>query len=266
MLVDFFRKHKLIGTLALCALTMPGADLFGDAYVGIFGGGGDTSKTHVTQRGFAFRYDSALDALSVVARGKSGNFSSGMGGLHVGYEFCASKYLRPAIEFETFYLSSCGGETTGILDNPTYFEHSFVDTFPLRMVTFFGHGILAVHIPCVKWLEPYVGGGIGGAAVWIAHARSEQDSPAEPGINHFNSKPSASSGAFAAQFKAGLRFNIHRRWRIFAEYRYLFIASTSYIFGFTQYATAEHAPTSNWIVHFHPLNYNLGVIGLEYRF
>jgi opacity protein-like surface antigen len=102
--------------------------------------------------------------------------------------------------------------------------------------------------------------------MWIAGAHSEQDSPAEPGVNHFNSKSTASAGAFAAQFKGGLRFNVHRHWRLFAEYRYLYFASTNYMFGFTQYPELGHAPTSNWMVHLGQLGYNLGILGLDYKF
>lgn len=267
MSVDLFRKYKLAGAFALLSLTMPCSSLFahgqGQAYIGVFGGGGGAVKTHVTQSGFAFNMPDPRDALLVDATGQSGDFGSAMAGGHFGYEFKLGKYVRPALEFEGFYLRSCGGEKTSSLFNPTFFEHDFVDKLPLRNVSFFGNFIFAVQLPW-KWLEPYVGGGIGGAIVWIEKAHSQQDSPAEPGINHFNSKPTASDSAFTAQLKTGLRFNIHRHWRIFAEYRYLYLASTTYIFGFTEYST--HAPTSNWILDLGKLDYNLGVLGLEYKF
>lgn len=265
MPLDLLRKTKLAGfTFALLSLSSP--YLFSEAYVGVFGGGGNAYKVDVSQYGFAFRDPDVTQALHVLAEGKSGHFNSAMVGAHVGYDFSLGKYLLPAIEFEGFYLRACSGKETDFLINATFLEHAFVDTLPLRSFSFFGNVLLALHLPCVKWLEPYVGGGIGGAAMWISHAFSEQDSPAEPGINHFNSKSSASDGAFTVQFKTGLRFNVHKHWRLFIEYRFLHVASTSYNFGFTQYPSIEHVPTSNWMLHLKELNYNLGTIGVEYKF
>lgn len=267
MLTNLLKKYKLAATLAFCTLAMSHPYLSGNAYVGVFGGGGASDEVTVKQRGFAFNTPDATAALAVIATGDSGNFASAIVGAHAGYDFETCMWLRPALEFEGFYLRACSGRETDFLFNPHLAEHAFVDKLPLRAMLFFGDFILAFQLPDpVAWLEPYIAGGAGGGVVWISRAHSEQDSPEEPGINHFNSNPSASDGAFAAQFKGGFRFNVHRHWRLFAEYRYLFIKATTYTFGFTQYPTAEHAPTSNWIVHLQGLNYNIGTIGLEFVF
>lgn len=261
------RKQVLATTVAFLSVTVPNATLFANFYVGAFGGGGDTEKTKVTQRGFAFNNVDPRAALSVHAKGTSGDFDSFIAGGHVGYEFPTGICLNPAVEFEGFYMRATSGKETGFLFNPTVFEHEFIDTLPLRAALFFGDVMIGLQFPKkFKWLEPYIGGGIGGGSVWMHHAHSEQDSPAEPGVNHFNSMPSASTSAFAAQFKAGIRFNATSNWRIFGEYRYLYIGRTTYLFGFTQYPQLGHAPTSNWVLELGHLKYNLGVAGVEYRF
>ena len=248
------------------SLTAPCSNLFGKFYLGAFGGGGKSDSTHVTQRGFAFNNPDPRLALSVKAQGHSGHFASGMVGGHIGYEVPTKICLLPSFEFEGFYLCAFGGKKTSFLFNPTLAVHAFVDTLPTRSVSFFGNVYLAFKIPHAKWLQPYVAGGIGGAIMWISHAHSEQDSPEEPGVNHFNSKPSASDSTLTAQFKTGLRFILNRHWRLFAEYRYLYQGSTTYMFGFTQYPQLGHAPTSNWILDLGTLHYNIGSAGLEYRF
>jgi opacity protein-like surface antigen len=260
-----FRKW-ILKTLALASFTVPYPILFGNLYIGAFGGGGEAYRTDVDQRGFAFNNPDPRMALSVMAKGESGRFGSSLAGGRLGYEFPTCTSLTPAVEFEGFYLRSCRGEETSFLYNPTLAEHAFVDTLPLRSVTFFGNATLSYQLPFLRWLEPYIGGGIGGAIVWLSQAHSEQDSPAEPGINHFNSKTTASDSAFTVQFKGGLRFHLACHWRFFAEYRYLYIAPTTYILGFTQYPQLGHAPTSNWILHLAKLQYNIGTAGIEYCF
>ncbi|MFI5333818.1 MAG: outer membrane protein [Chlamydiales bacterium] len=262
-----FRKQALAMTLACVSLTT--SSLFGGAYVGVFGGGGSTSKADVSQRGFAFNNPDPRLALSVDADGETGNLGAAIGGAHVGYEFPTGTRITPALEFEGFYLQATSGKETSAITNPTTViaEHDFINTLPLRAALFYGDLLFAFEMPKkLSWLEPYVAGGIGGGTVWLHKARSEQMNPPEPGLNHFNSRPSASSGAFTAQFKGGLRFNVTDHWRLFGEYRYVYIASTNYTFGFTQYPEVGHAPTSNWLFDMNSLNYNLGVAGIEYRF
>lgn len=282
MSADLFRKQKFRVAVTACSLalsysyadaqasTVEGQSVTGQPYVGVFGGGGDASKkTDVEQRGVAFNNPAgnALLALQVDAHGHSGKFGGWLAGAHFGYEFASGICLIPALELEGYYFRSTKGERTGFITNNTIAEHDFLDTLPFRAGVFVGEFILALRAPStakLHWLEPYVGGGIGGAVTWIDHAKSEQNSPAEPGINHFNSDSSASDGAFVGQFKAGVRFNFLSHWRLFAEYRYLHIPKTRYTFGFTQYST--HAPTSHWILNLGKLNFNFGVVGLDYKF
>ena len=74
----------------------------------------------------------------------------------------------------------------------------------------------------------------------------------------------ASSWAFAAQGKAGVRFNLTERCWLFTEYRFLYVGSTNFVFGPTVYPT--HVPTTPWTVHFGGMCQNLGVGGIGFSF
>ena len=123
--------------------------------------------------------------------------------------------------------------------------------------------VLSVQTP-FQAITPYVGGGIGAACVTISGADSLQVGPPEPGVNHFNSGPDSSSWGFAAQAKAGLRVPLGEVAYLFAEYRYLYVGSTTYIYGSTVYPT--HVPTTDWTVHFNDMSHHLGVVGIGFRF
>jgi hypothetical protein len=71
-----FKNGALVTTFALISLFTPDPSLFGEFYLGVFGGGGDTKKTHVSQRGFAFNDPDVTAALHVDANGESGHFGS----------------------------------------------------------------------------------------------------------------------------------------------------------------------------------------------
>jgi opacity protein-like surface antigen len=116
--------------------------------------------------------------------------------------------------------------------------------------------------PCLYGFTPYVGGGIGAARVSLKNAKSFQISPEELGINHFNSKRHDSSWAFAAQAKAGIRYDFCESFHIFGEYRYLYLDSSNYILGSTVYPT--HVPTSPWNVKVSNVHYNAFAIGIQY--
>ena len=45
---------------------------------------------------------------------------------------------------------------------------------------------------------------------------------------------------------------------------YLYVGSTTYIFGSTVYPT--HVPTTDWTVHFNDMSHHLGVAGIGFRF
>src|SRR5690606_18758211 len=89
-----------------------------------------------------------------------------------------------------------------------------------------------------------IGLGVGGVVVAVSGAYSAQLNPAEPGINHFNSDPDASSSALAFQAKAGVRFTLRPNLVLFTEYRHLRLSDTDFDFGPTVYEI--HDPTSAW--------------------
>src|SRR5690606_2292479 len=100
---------------------------------------------------------------------------------------------------------------------------------------------------------PYLG--VGAGAAFISVKSSDSVNPSEPGINHFNSDPDASSTGFAMQFKLGVKGNVSKKLSLFTEYRYLSISSTSYAFGPTDYP-GLHLPTASWDVGLGRQRYN----------
>jgi len=239
-------------------------------YVGVFGGGGVSSIPHVSQVGTALFPESRGGPLAVNATGNSGNHGVGLVGLQIGHEWsgcsfgavCNSWSLLPAAEMEAYYLA---GTQRADLSNPTprLPAHDFLDTFPMNNAVFVTNLVLSVQTP-YGGLTSYVGGGIGAAAVTISGADSLQVAPAEAGVNHFNSGPDSSNWGFAAQAKTGLRFPLSDRCWMFAEYRYLYVSSTTYTFGSTQYPT--HVPTTPWTVHFGDMSNHMGVGGIGFSF
>jgi hypothetical protein len=239
-------------------------------YVGIFGGGGVSSINPVSQVGTALIPDSRGGPLSVNAVGGTGSRAVGLVGLQIGHESPRCSLgaagdgwnLLPAGEVEAYYLA---GTQRADLNNATSRlpEHEFLDSFPMNNAVFTTNLILSAQTPC-RGLIPYVGGGIGAACVSISGADSTQVSPAEPGINHFNSVPDSSCWSFAAQAKTGVRVPLSERCWLFAEYRYLYVSSTTYTFGSTRYPT--HVPTTPWTVHFGDMSNHMGVGGIGFSF
>ncbi len=122
--------------------------------------------------------------------------------------------------------------------------------------------VLSINTDCLFGFSPYVGGGIGATRVSLHNADSFQVEPIEAGINHFNSNRNDSSWTFAAQVKAGLRYNFCEMFHVFAEYRYLYVDATNYILGATNYTT--HVPTSPWNVKVKNAHYNAFAIGVQF--
>jgi opacity protein-like surface antigen len=127
---------------------------------------------------------------------------------------------------------------------------------------YLANAVFSLNTPCFGRFSPYVGVGIGATRLSIRNAKSLQVAPPERGINHFNSRRSDSSWAFAAQAKVGLRYSVCRSLHIFGEYRYLYVDSSNYILGSTVYPT--HAPTSPWNVKVQNTHYNAFVFGIQY--
>lgn len=236
-------------------------------YVGAFGGELCSNSSKIHQYGTAFFSEiDSIGPLSVIAEGSLNKTSAGFGGVQVGYEMwkpsCSNWTLATAGELEAFFFSH---KKHGHLINQTVIglpEHDFADSFHVDSSVILANVVLSMKSDCLFGLTPYVGGGLGATRLEFSKADSLQVEPVEDGINHFNSNRSDSTWAFAAQVKAGLRFNFCEKFHVFAEYRYLFVDSSNYIFGATNYTT--HVPTSPWNVRVKDMNYNAFAIGFQF--
>lgn len=239
-------------------------------YIGVFGGENYSNRTKLIQTGTAFFTEAEGGPLAVDARGHSRRNHSWFAGGQIGYEWaecprylgCSNWYITPAAEIEAYFYRHT---KKGHLINDTLLrldEHDFINSFPMDVGVYLVNGVASLNNSCMGKFSPYIGGGIGAANIYVRHAKSLQISPPEPGINHFNSRRHDSTWAFAAQAKAGVRFNICERFHIFAEYRFLFVDSSNYIFGSTAYP--NHAPTSTWNVQVKNMIYNSYAVGIRF--
>lgn len=235
-------------------------------YVGAFGGQLYSDTNKMQQYGTAFFLEAQGGPLPVIAEGNLNKTEPGFGGIQFGYEMskpsssCWS--LATAGELEVFFFNQ---KKNGHLINQTVIglpEHDFANSFHLDSTVILTNVVLSVKTDSLFGFTPYVGGGIGAARLSISKADSLQMDPLEAGINHFNSNRSDSNWAFAAQAKAGLRYNFCESFHIFAEYRYLYVDSSNYILGATNYTT--HAPTSPWNIKLKETNYNAFAIGFQF--
>lgn len=244
----------------------------GEVYVGIFGGGGTSTKINVSQFGTAYYTEANGGPLAVDAFGKTDRRTVGLVGGHVGYQWLEifsnppnSQWgLAPAVEWEGYYLSK-SSFTSHDINNDTVRlpEHDFLVTYPMKAGVFLTNAVLSINPSCLSRFHPYVGAGIGAAVVSISNANAAQVSPAEPGINHYNSDASDTDTTFAAQTKVGLNVDLCRNISIFVEYRWLYLSDSHYEFGSTVYP--GHPATSNWLVKMDSQCYNMGAIGIQYR-
>lgn len=190
-------------------------------------------------------------------------------GLHFGFSWpkrCSP--VTPALEFEGYCLKKINptGEAVNNITRALTFEHIFSDTYPLKTTVFLINGILNGHCFLSNQFTPYIGFGIGSALGSISGATSFQlDSiPDESSIDHFNGDPDSRSVTFAAQLKAGLGFNLCSQLKMFAEYRFLYLAQADYTFGST--SAPGHYTTSPWTVNINPQHYNMAIIGIDFSF
>lgn len=241
-------------------------------YLSVFGGGGALSSLSLAQLGTAFYSDTKGGPLAVNAFGQSNSLAEWMVGGSAGYYFPESAMflgslwsLRPATELEGYYLGQQNLKGEDINNETTRLtEHVFSLTYPMSVGVGLVNAMASFHHEKFARWHPYVAGGIGLAAISISNATSLQKIPLEVGINHYNSDSSDSTGAFAAQAKAGLHFDWTEHVALFAEYRYLYLAGTDYTFGSTVYP--QHVATSEWSVKFGSQSYNMGVVGMRYLF
>ena len=262
-------RHLLSALVGSCVATSAfAADTSTDqrAYIGLFGGGGSAIATSLSQQGGVLINERLT--LPIHASGSTGSSTSvAVGGGHVGYEWGrwnlgTSKWgLRPAAELEGIYIGkhSPVGEMPV---RPRALGTQYV-TVPITTGVLLANAVFTFETPYSSNVFPYLGAGAGVAFLKIKG--SDSANPSEPGINHFNSDPDASSSAFAFQLKAGIKAEVHKRVSLFAEYRYLSIDSTSYTFGSTDYP-GVHLPTKRWDVDLGRQQYNLFVAGLQYKF
>lgn len=228
-------------------------------YFGGFGGWAHANTSHGVQEGTAF-----IDPpLNVHAEGSIDSSNIGFGGLHLGYEWIKKTSgfrITPGIELEGYYFANTRKDIF-INESDRLDEHDFHGTLPMRVGVALLNAIVAFEN---DYITPYIGLGGGATMISIHGADSSQLSPPEPGINHFNSDPNAFNWTYAFQAKTGLRYQIGKYWRIFGEYRFLYLPWTHYEFGSTQYPT--HAKTSRWKVDLDNLFYNGFSLGIDFTF
>jgi len=250
---------SFVAAPAVAQQATPGRGL----YVGVFGGGGSSTGTDVTQRGTAFFPEVSGGPLAVNATGRTDSGGVGFVGGQIGYELSYPSVVVPAFEIEGVYLDAGTRRTS--LQNPTnrLSEHTFDATFPMNSAVFLANMVFSFPT-AYAGVTPYIGGGIGGARVSIDGAKSLQTNPSEGDLNHFNSGPDASAWTFAAQVKAGIRVAISRNAYLFGEYRYLYVGSSDQTFGST--VDPAHVPTSAWTVSFDETSHHLGTAGIGFNF
>lgn len=238
-------------------------------YVGAFGGGVFSCNTpRAYQYGTAFFPETSppyIGPLAIIAEGNLNSNSTGYGGVQVGYEWSkpmsSGWSIAPAGELEYFLFRQ---NKSGYLINQTLVgleEHDFNDSFRMSSNFILANAVISLNSDCLFGFSPYIGGGIGAARISLHNADSLQIEPVEAGINHFNSNPNDSTWSFAAQAKAGLRYNFCDMFHIFAEYRYIWVDASNFILGSTNYTT--HVPTSPWNVKVKNVSYNAFAVGIQ---
>lgn len=279
-MLSTFSKSRLIALLGLLSLTTITSSLTAwdccdqpenRLYIGGFGGGIYSNATRLSQMGTAFFTEAEGGPLAVYAKGRSKKTSVGFGGVQLGYEWSANPHtigcsdwsITPAAELEAYWFSHTHkGHLINQLSVNRLPEHDFATSFKSNTGVYLVNAVFSLNNSCYSSFTPYVGVGIGASRVSLKNASSHQEQPLEAGINHFNSRGDDSSWAFAAQAKVGLRYNFCGSFHVFGEYRYLFVDSSNYIFGGTDYPT--HVPTSPWNVKVNNIQNNAFVFGLQY--
>ncbi len=276
---SLFSKGRLSAFIALLSLGTTGSLMawgYGDScdcnrmYVGGFGGGLYSLPTQISQMGTAFFTEAQGGPLAVYAHGKTSSTSTGFGGIQFGYEWLNNPInlgysdwnISPTFELEAFWYSH---KKQGHLANPTdrLDEHDFLDSFQLDSGVYLANAIFSINNSSLGGLIPYVGGGVGATRIYLHNAQSIQTSPPEVGVNHFNTKPSDSTWAFAAQIKTGLRYQISESFHVFGEYRYLYVDANNYVLGST--VSPGHPATSPWNIKVRNIQYNAFVFGIQYE-
>lgn len=239
-------------------------------YFSVFGGGGSSNHLSINQYGTAFFTENG--PLAVNAFGQSNRRNVGFVGGNIGYlwkdrlfnSFNNQASLSPAIELEGYSIGKSSLTGHDINNDTTRLpEHDFLNTYPMSAGVFLANIVLNFNVANYAKFQPYVGAGFGAAVLSISNANSLQTSPLEQGVNHYNSNPNDKSASFAAQSKVGLNFSFNEHLSIFAEYRWLYITNTHFLFGSTMYPT--HVPTSSWTANLGDQYYNMGAGGIRVK-
>ena len=240
-------------------------------YLGFFGGGGAVTSGRLSQEGTAFYTEANGGPLAVNATGAANSSSEWIVGGQVGYQWAGRSFnhinpnwsFAPAAELEGYYLGGATLQGNDLNNGTTRLtEHDFYVSYPLHTGVFLVNAVLNANHSNFSKFHPYVGVGAGAAVISITGANSTQNTPAEPGINHYNSDTSDTSIAFAAQPKIGVSFDLGQHTNMFVEYRFLYLSATDFGFGSTVYPS--HVATSNWDVKVGSQYYNMGTIGIKY--
>lgn len=263
-------KLRALSPIFLLALTAGAFAHAGRVYVSAFGGGGSSNNVGATQLGTAFYSEAEGGPLAVNAFGTLGSQGEGFYGAQLGYQAPAILFkslsnwsFSPAGELEGYFMGK--NTFSGMVSNTTdrLPEHVFAVSYPMtndvllvNAILNFNRGNCHVH--------PYVGFGIGSAIESISGANAAQTSPAEANVNHYNSDSSDSDTTFAGQIKLGLSYDITHCIGLFADYRWLYVGNTHFVFGSTVYSS--HVPTSSWQVKLNHQHYNSGAVGLRFKF
>lgn len=242
----------------------------GKLYLGVFGGGGGSNHIGGTHFGSAFYTEAKGGPMAVDAIGQVNHEGTGTIGAQLGYQVselclhpCSQWKVGPAVELEGYYMTKSSFNGDMINTTPRLPEHDFVDTFPMKRTVFLGNAVLNFNHAACQPVHPYIGFGIGSAIVKIKDAIAEQVDPPEAGVNHFNTDSNDAVSTFAGQIKLGLSYDVNRCFSFFADYRWLYLADTHFVFGSTAYA--GHAETSSWHVKLTAQRYNLGNVGVRYN-
>lgn len=243
------------------------ADIADDSriYLGAFGGIGSLGETSMQQVGTVLTRHPFPD-INVDGRGSADSVVAPVVGVQLGYDLgkwnaaTTEWSIGMAAEVEGVYLNA---EPEGVLDIHPYFLGTQYVSLPINVGAVIVNAVFTLRTPFSEVFTPYAGIGAGYGAVFIDGSNSTN--PSEPGINHFNSDPDASSGGLALQAKVGVKAAISSRWSVFTEFRHIHIGSTEYTFGDTDYP-GQHLPTTKWNVDLGEQNYNLWVAGVSYKF
>lgn len=241
----------------------------GEFYVGVFGGGSSSNNFGGSQYGTAFFTEASGGPLSVNAFGQLNNQKAAFFGAQLGYQlqdiFLSSSLqwaLGFAAELEGYSMNKSSFNGTFVNNTERLPEHDFITSYPMRRTVFLTNAVLNFNHSCFL-VHPYIGFGIGNAIARISGASATQVNPLEEGINHYNTNTSDTNSTFAGQVKLGLSYDINKYISFFAEYRWLYLANTHFVFGSTVFPS--HVETSSWQVNLNAQRYNLGDVGVRFN-